>query len=188
MKRIAIIILFLPIGLIAQNKKTSSTGWRTISSIGSVAGESDTKPVFQVSGGVVYGRYFTGIGIGYDMYQFNSSPLFADWRMSFGKRQIGFVYINGGYNFPGSNKVENEFSKTTDQLKAGFYMDAGVGYRIPIGGLHRLSFSAGYSRKNVINRKVFVYPCLTGTCPEDIHEYKYSFARIIAKMSWEFGK
>jgi len=188
MKRIGIILLFLPLGLIAQIKKSANTGWRTITSIGLVAGESNNKPIFQLSGGSVYGRYFTGIGVGYDMYHFNSIPLFADWRMSFGKRRIGFLYANGGYNFPGSYRGENEFSKTKDRLKGGFYMDAGMGYRIPLGGLHRLSFSAGYSRKNMSQLKSFVYPCLTGDCPEDIHDYKYSFGRIIAKMSWELGK
>ena len=187
MKRVGIILLFLPLGLFAQNKKTSKPGWRMITATGLVTGESDTKPVFQLSGGIVYDRYFAGFGIGYDMYQFNSFPVFADWRMSFGKRKIGFIYTNGGYNIPGKYKEENDFSKTSDRLKGGFYIDAGIGYRIPLGALNRLSFSAGYSHKNIRQLKTFVYPCLTGECPENIHEYKYSFGRIVARMSWELG-
>ncbi len=187
MKKTTLVLLFLPLGLFAQNKKVSKPGWRMITSTGIVAGESDTKPVFQLSGGIVYDRHFAGIGIGYDTYQFNSIPLFADWRMSFGKKQIGFIYANGGYNFPGKYKDENEFDKASDLLKGGFYMDAGMGYRIPLGNFNRLSFSAGYSRKNIRQLKTFVYPCLTGDCPENIHEYKYGFGRIIAKMSWELG-
>ncbi|MEO6220989.1 MAG: hypothetical protein ABIO81_11210 [Ginsengibacter sp.] len=188
MKQIGIILLFLPLGLLAQEKKTSKPGWRAITSIGSVAGESATKPVFQLSGGIVYGRYFTGIGAGYDMYKFNSFPVFVDWRMIFGKKRIGFFYANGGYNFPVNYREETEFAKTKDQLKAGFYMDAGMGCRIPLGGLHRLSFSAGYSRKNMGQLKTYVYTCITSPCPEDIHDYKYTFDRIIAKISWELGK
>lgn len=188
MKRVGIILLFLPISLLAQDKKTSKPGWRTITSIGLVSGESNNKAVFQLSGGAVYGCYFTGIGVGYDTYQFNSIPVVVDWRMAFGKKRIGFFYANGGYNFPGKYKEANEFDKTSDILKGGFYMDAGMGYRIPIGGLNRLSFSAGYSKKNMSTKKVFFPPCLVAPCPEDIHDYKYSFGRIIAKMSWELGK
>lgn len=188
MKRIGIALLFfLPSLLFAQNKKASKPGWRMITSTGLIAGESDTKPLFLWSGGIVYHHHFAGIGFGYDMYRFSSFPVFADWRMSFGKKKIGFIYANGGYNFPGKYKEEDEFSKTKDRLRGGYYMDAGIGYRIPLGHFNRLSFSAGYSRKNISQLKTFVYPCLTGDCPEDIHEYKYSFGRIIAKMSWELG-
>src|SRR5687768_7760535 len=187
MKRIILVLLFLPLGLLAQNKKDLKTGWRTVTTTGIVAGESDTRPMFQFSGGIVYKHQFAGIGIGYDMYQFNSFPVFADWRMSFGKRQIAFLYANSGYNFPGKYKEENEGFKTSDRLKGGFYMDAGIGYRLRLGNFNRLSFSAGYSRKHISRPKTFVYPCLTGDCPENIHEYKYGFGRIIAKMSWELG-
>src|SRR5688500_4353200 len=107
------------------------------------------------------------------MYQFNSFTVIADWRMSFGKNQIGFIYANVGYNFHGKYKEENEFSKIEDWLKGGFYMDAGIGYRIPLGHFNRFSFSAGYSRKNISQLKSFVYPCFTGDCPEDIHEFRY---------------
>ncbi len=188
MKRAALILLFFPLSLLAQNKKQSKSGWNTISSVGLVTGESNNKPVFQFSGGLVFGRYYSGIGIGYDMYQFNSFPLFADLHMGFGKKNATFLYASGGYNFPGKNEDEFEFSKTRDKLKGGFFMDAGMGYRIPVAGLHRLSLSAGYSRKNIMRQKVFNYPCFTGNCSENIHDYKYSLGRIVAKLSWELGR
>lgn len=188
MKRFFIVLLLVPGFIFAQHTKKINGGWKTITSTGLAIGEANTKPVFQLSGGFTYRRYFTGIGIGYDTYEFNSIPVFADWRMSFGRRQIGFIYADGGYNFPGSYKRNNEFSKTSDRLRGGLYMDAGIGYRIPLGTLHRLSVSAGFSRKNIIQRKVFVYPCLTAPCPEDIHDYDYNFNRILTRLSWEFGK
>ncbi|HKO80070.1 MAG TPA: hypothetical protein VJU78_06740 [Chitinophagaceae bacterium] len=178
---------FLPLSLLAQNKKVSKPGWRMITAAGLVTGESDTKPVFQLSGGLVRDRYFAGIGIGYESYRFNSFPLFADCRMSFGKKRIGFLYANGGYNFPGHTKEETEFSKTSDRLKGGFYMDAGIGYRVRLGTFNKLSFSAGYSRKDIRHIKTFVYPCFTGDCPDNIDEFKYSLGRMVAKMSWELG-
>ena len=187
MRSIGIILLLLPFCLFAQNKKVSKQGWRMITTMGLVAGESNTKPVFQLSGGLVYKHHFGGIGVGYDMYGFNTFPLFADWRMAFGKKKTGFLYANAGYNFRGNYKEEEEFSKTADRLRGGFYMDAGIGYRLRLGSFNRLSFSAGYSRKDISHKKTFIYFCITGDCPPDIHEYKYSYGRMIAKMSWELG-
>lgn len=187
MRYTVIALFFLPVGLFAQGKKTAKSGWRMITSAGLIAGESDTKPVFQLSGGIVRNHHFAGIGIGYETYRFNSIPVFADWRMDFGKKRIGFLYAQGGYNFPGHHKKEIEFSKTSDRLKGGFYMDAGIGYRIRLGAFNRLSFSAGYTRKDIRHIKTFVYRCFTGDCPDNINEFKYSFGRMVAKMSWELG-
>ncbi len=187
MRYTIIALFFLPIGLFAQNKKAAKPGWRMITSAGLIAGESDTRPVFQLSGGIVRNRYFAGIGIGYETYRFNSFPVFANGQMDFGKKRVGFLYASGGYNFTGHNKEDNEFYKTTDRVKGGFYMDAGIGYRIRLGALNRLSFSAGYTRKDMRHIKTFVYPCFTGDCPENINEFKYSFGRMVAKMSWELG-
>lgn len=182
-----IALIFLPLGLFAQNKNTSTSGWRTITSVGLVAGESDTKPVFQLAGGIVRDRHFAGIGVGYESYRFNSFPVFANWQMDFGRKRTGFLYASGGYNFPGHYRGEDEFSKKTDRLKGGFYMDAGMGYRIRLGMFNRLSFSAGYTRKDVRNIKTYAYPCYTGNCPDNINEFKYSLGRMVAKMSWELG-
>jgi hypothetical protein len=189
MKQIIFAVLFLPLGLFAQNKKTTVSGWRMITSTGLVAGESTTKPLFQLSGGIVIDRHFAGIGFGYETYRFNSIPVFANWQMDFGKKRTGFLYANGGYNFPGHNKEEAEFSKKSDRLKGGFYMDAGLGYRIRLGMFNRLLFSAGYSRKDVRNIKIYSFPCYTANCSDNINinEFKYSLGRMVAKMSWELG-
>lgn len=186
-KKIMLLLLLCPLFSLAQVKQKQQLKWNMLASAGLAAGESNTKPVFQLSGGLKYSRFFTGIGIGYDTYEFNSIPVFADWRMMFGKKRAAFLYANGGYNFPGKYREDNDLSKTEDGIKGGFYGDLGIGYRMPLGSLHRLAISAGFSQKNIRQRKVFVYPCLTGDCPEDIREYRYRFNRIIARLSWELG-
>ena len=102
MKILWIILLFLPTSFLAQTKRTVKPGWRSIATAGFTAGESGANPVFQLSGGITYNRFFNGIGIGYDLYEFNSFPLFADWRMSFGKQQLVFVYAMPGIIFQGN--------------------------------------------------------------------------------------
>jgi len=189
MRTIAIILLFLPVGMLAQNKKTGKTGWRSITGAGFVAGESGVKPVFQLSGGIKYNRYFTGIGLGYDSYQFDAFSLFADWRMSFGKKQLLFAYATPGYAIPEKYKSHGEdFRK--DRMKGGFYMDAGFGYRIPISILHRLSFSAGYIRKSVSHKIKYIYPCGTPCVeiPPTIYVNRFKYGLITTRLSWELGK
>ena len=173
-----------------SQQSTSKARVTSIASVGFAAGESTAKPLFQLSGGFNYGRFFSGIGIGMDQYRFNSFPLFADWRANFGKERLAFVYANGGYNFPGKNKSMNdEWFKTTDLFDGGFYMDAGLGYRIRLNSsLHRLLFSAGYSRKTISNKVGYTYQCFNPPCQENLYTYKYELGRIVAKFSWEFGR
>ena len=171
-----------------SQESSSGSRFNTIASVGMAAGESTVKPLFQLVSGFSYDRWFTGIGIGLDHYNLKSIPLFADWRMNFGKTRSAFLYANGGYNFPYSNKSnENNFFKTTDRFNGGFYMDAGLGYRIHLSSLHRLSFSAGYSQKNIVNEIGYTYPCLVPPCTEDVYKYHYTLGRVITKLSWEFG-
>ena len=70
-------------------------------------------------------------------------------------------------------------------------MDAGIGYRIPLGLLNRLSFSAGYVRKSVSHEKVYSYPCGIVPCsetPPDKYVYRYNYGLITTKLSWELGR
>jgi hypothetical protein len=183
-----IIAAFFPLFTFSQDKKPCPC-LNTIISGGVVAGESAAKPLAQLETGIKYDRYFTGIGIGLDHYYLKSIPLFAGWRMNFGKTRLFFLYINEGYNFPYNNKSLNDNTfKTTDDFNGGFYMDAGVGYRILLTSYHRLLFSAGYSRKDIVNKVGYTYPCFDPPCLEQIYNYRYSLGRIITKLSWEFGK
>jgi hypothetical protein len=163
---------------------------RAITSAGFAAGEGTAKPLFQVSAGFAFDNWFAGAGVGLDQYKFNTVPLFADWRVNFGKSKLAFLYANGGYNFPGKYKGSEEFGslKSSDKLFGGFYMDAGIGYRVRLSPLHRILFSAGYSQKNARARIGYPTYCLTPPCPEQIYNYEYQLGRIVSKISWEFGK
>jgi hypothetical protein len=158
-----------------------------ISSAGLLAGETDTKPTFQLSAGIVKKRHFIGAGIGYELYRFNSLPVFADWRMDLGKNKSVFLYGNAGYNFATHQKKEDEFLKVSEDFKGGLFMDAGIGYKLRFGSISRLGFSAGYSRKNIQHVKRFASSCFDGNCPGDKTELNYSLGRIVAKLSWELG-
>jgi hypothetical protein len=192
MKKGWLILLLLPVVICAQEKEGKGKGkelnLRTITSVGIVGGEDGTKPVAQFSAGVMYRNIFAGAGIGMDYYMFNSVPLFADLRYTFGPKKLLFVYTNGGYHFTGNRTIEQEFSKTTDRLKGGLYVDGGLGFRIPSGRLHRFAFSAGFSRKSMVNTIGTTMCPFVGPCFETLSKYKYTFSRITSKLSWEFGR
>lgn len=189
MRKMMIVFCLSPLLVFSQKKEKPKPAW--IVSSGIIAGANETKPLFQAAGGITYSRYFTGIGIGYDSYRFNTIPVFADWRVSVGNRKVIFGYAQAGYNFPGHYQKENEYRKVSDRLEGGFYMDAGIGYRLPLGQGHRLLFSAGYSRKYIAQEKGYTYPCgivpCTGAEPV-VYTYRYSFNRILVKAGWEWGK
>ncbi len=183
-----IIAAFLP-ALSFSQENSSGAHINTIASVGLAAGGDAAKPVFHVTSGVAYGRWFTGIGAGLDNYYLKSIPLFVNGKLNIGKKRSTFVYTSTGYNFSYNNRSDNDdFYVTTDRFIGGFYIDAGIGYRIHLSSWHRLLFSAGYSRKDISNKVGYTYPCLIPPCPEEIYRYHYTLGRIMTNISWEFGK
>ncbi len=188
-----VILLLLPFSLTAQKNQNLKPGWRMIAAAGFSAGESGTGAVFQLSGGVSYKSYFTGIGMAYDRYEYNSFPLFADLRKSFGNRQLMFVYALPGYAFRGkfSREANFEWRRVEEKVRGGFYMDAGMGYKIPLGLRYRFVFSAGYVRKSVTHDKKYIPLCNGEPCPNgnpDIYKFRYHYGLITTKLSWEWGR
>src|SRR5688572_23487962 len=190
MKTIAVILLLLPLCISAQQKQSGKTNWRTITSAGFVAGQSGVAPVFDLSGGITYSRYFTGLGFGFDAYQFDAFPVFADWRMGIGRSRLLYLYATPGYVIPERHKNEGEPTRT-DKMQGGFFMDAGFGYRIPINMMHRLSFSAGYRHKALSHEITYNYGCSGTPCveiPPNIYVNHYKYGVITTKLSWELGR
>lgn len=187
---IIIIVFFLPVIAYAQDKPLQKRGWRTITSVGMIAGQDKTTPTVQLSGGMTVRHYFVGVGAGYDPYQFQSIPVFADARVYFTRNNAAFTYLNAGYNIPTQHDEPfPESFVTEDRMVGGLYFDAGIGYRVPLKGSHALSFSAGYTQKNTEHRKEYTYPCGINPCTtqtSNSYVYDYKFGRIIVRLSWEW--
>lgn len=187
MNRILLIALLFPLLGLSQKKQDNKAYLRSILSGGLLIGEKDSYPVYQWSGGLHINRYFGGVGIGYDRYRFNSIPVFADFRADIGEKKLVYVYANGGYAIPGKYKELEEFNKIVDKLKGGFYMDLGVGYRMRLSPVHSILLSAGYTRKEMTQEKIYKYSWCP-TCDESIYRFNYKLDRIVVKASWEFGR
>ena len=190
MKRVTLILILLPLGIFAQEKKAVKTNFRSIAGAGIAGGQTGIAAVFDLSGGISYSRYFTGIGIGFDTYQFDAFPIYADWRMDFGRKRLLFVYANPGYVIPERHKNEGEPFRV-DRMQGGFFLDAGLGYRIPINFMNRISFSAGYRHKSLSHEVTYNTSCGGTPCveiPPTIYVNRYKYGLITTKLSWELGK
>lgn len=191
MRYFLVCVLMLSINWLAAQdikKETVKPGFYGAVSTGYSAGESGVFPLYQVVSGVHYKSWKLGMGGAFDVYKYKSFPVFISAETSFGKKQGGFGYVNGGYNIPAkaNNEPWNNF-KTTDRFVGGFYIDAGVGIRFKLGQRNNLLFSSGYSYKRIKNIIGYTYPCLTTPCNEDVYQYQYGLGRIVTKVGWEFN-
>ncbi|HSU29263.1 MAG TPA: hypothetical protein VLJ68_12840 [Chitinophagaceae bacterium] len=186
MKKIALFILMLAgTSVYAQEKTRTVKKFHAMGSIGMLAGQSPVKPVIQFSSGMLFNKYYTGIGLSFDAYRFISFPLFVEGRMQFGSKREGFIYSGLGYNIPynGKQSEEDPFA-TKSKYIGGAYFDVGLGWK-PRG---HISFSAGFSYKELTNNSTYVYECLIAPCPEEQSHVLYGLGRILAKMSIEIGR
>ena len=93
MKKLLIIRLLLPLAWFSQKNKNKVYPHAIISG-GIAGGEKVTAPVAQLSAGISYGPWFSGLGVGLDYYRFNTIPVYVDWRFNFGPKKAMYFYAN----------------------------------------------------------------------------------------------
>ena len=168
----------------AQDQKVK---FNSINTGGIILGQNKSYAMFQSVNGLLYQKWFAGIGAGYDYYYYRSVPVFIDARRYLGKDNKGFLYGDAGYNFPGENTPGREvLFHHTASFKGGIYGDIGVGYGIKFTKGTCVLFSGGLSYKNIHLRTATFNPCITSPCPENINHYNYDFSRVLLKAGLRF--
>lgn len=189
MNRVLIILLLLPVACLSQTNDRNKIYPHAILSGGITGGEKQAAPVAQLSAGISYGPWFSGLGVGLDNYRINSIPVFADWRFSFGPKRMLNVYVNGGYHFlkPTAEQfTENIWWGTKQDLKSGFFGEAGLGFQLQAGRYHRIGSNVGYRHKRMTQMQVFESLCQT--CQEYTVKEIYGFSTIVFRLTWEIGR
>ena len=126
--------------------------------------------------------------------RFRSIPLFIDLRKEFGKSANKFfIYGDGGIHFAWLTESQKPNSNMSyDHFSNGFYMDAGVGYKVHVGR-SALLLNLGYSYKYMTEEtpgQLWFYPMLYlggpsyPDSPSDT--YSYHLNRVSIKIGWEF--
>ena len=158
-------------------------------SAGIIGGESAAKPLLQAGAGYRFGPHYAGLGAGFDHYFLRSIPIYAESRYEPKSTGGGFLYGQLGYNIPYNNHLDVNFIPfiTENHFRGGFFMDAGIGYWIPINNTNRVGISAGYSRKDLSNHQV-MHQCVIAPCTTNTSDFRYSLGRMLARLSWSFGR
>jgi hypothetical protein len=178
-----ILVILIQVSVSAQKKAT----FHSINTIGVAMGQTGNYVVAQSVNGVKYKKWYTGIGIGGDYYQYLTYPLFVDARKYFGKYCKAFAYADVGYNFTGKNTPGKEVSYYTDySFSGGIYNDIGIGYRSKFSAKSALQFSVGYSYKEMQSSITTKNDCIIGPCSVNYHNYKYACGRVVLKAGVDF--
>ena len=166
--------------LLAQQKGVT---FHSINSGGLIIGAKGNSALIQTVNGFSYQTFFLGLGTGIDYYKYNTIPLFADIRKTFGRRNTGFVYGDLGINFSHHNKPGNEFGYfTSADFRNGLYTDIGLGYKTILIKKSFMIFTIGYSYKSLKSHTSLNY---CADCEENAYDYDLGFHRVFFKAGIE---
>ena len=136
--------------------------------------------------GFQYGKFFTGIGTGFDYYYHTSVPLFIEARLDLAKRKGKLqLFGNGGLSFPFSSRNKRLEFKTGPYKTGGLYA-GGLDYLIPVKN-EAVIVGVGFSNKQVIQMvdNNIWNPMLNRVENIPIKD-KYSINRIAIRVGWMF--
>lgn len=155
--------------------------FNSYNSAGFIAGKLPIAFTAQTENGVKYKNWFLGAGFGLDNYFIKTLPLFASVKKEFLlKKNSLFLYVNGGGQFiVKDKKISNAFSSIVTQ--AGFYYDAGLGYKIKTTKKSSVFFGLGNTYKTVRKTETSLD---TGFPFFSVTEYKLS--RISFRAGYQF--
>lgn len=134
-----------------QSQELKKSGYYNLSSLGLLFGEgADGSHPFasltMVNGWQFGQRVYTGIGLGYEFYEWGVMPVFADVKYFFKQDVITpFISFKAGYSFPLSKSKSGSDSYTQyGQTYGGVLLNPEVGLLIPVGSSNAFSVGIGY--------------------------------------------
>jgi len=182
MKNLLLLIFCFPVlALQSQEVKKKNCGCKFsfTNQVGLLEGQKESFLV-QTIHGIRYNSWFGGVGVGIDGYRFRSIPLFIDVQKTFGKKPNAFfAYADGGVNFPWLN--EDQKLTFYGKFKHGYYMDAGLGYKVGLRN-KQLLFSGGFSMKQLREVRTNTICPFVGPCYGQSDRYNYILRRATFKV------
>lgn len=172
-----------------SNRKASHIGFQSLNQLGLLEGEKGSAFQLQTINGIKYQSWFAGAGIGIDYYKFRTIPLFFDLRKDLqAKDRTAFIFGDIGINFPWVKTDDQELWLGKTEYSNGLYYEMGMGYKITIRKNDALLLSAGYSFKQVTEKRYGVLYCpFIGPCQQGlIEKLDYGLKRVNFKLGWSF--
>jgi len=166
--------------------KNTKLRFRSINTMGVLAGENPPEPLLQTVNGLNYKTWFAGIGTGIDYYVERSIPVFLDVRKAISNNvKAPFIYVAAGKHF--AWHTEKPASWISSGMQGKWYYDAGAGYQVPLSSKMQMILSAGYSCKKM-TEEVNTMPWVSAWPPPHgaIQEREHIFRRLAFKMGLQF--
>ncbi len=167
--------------------KHSSVKFETNLQASVLIGQKGSKPALNVNAinGLKFDTWFTGIGVGIDYYGLKRSvPLFVDVKKDLSEKvNTFFLFGDLGYDFPWLMNNQKPPYANNYNAMGGLYYETGLGYKFRIFNASHISFSAGYSFKQL--KEKYAQPCFW--CENyipPVERYNYMYRRLSIKFNW----
>lgn len=186
MKKIFVFVFILIVSLSYSQQNKSKARFKSINSLGSIWGQNQNVVSFQSSNGFELKKWFLGIGISFDSYGSQSTPIFLDTRKSISNKV--FIYTNLGANIPWrTSQFPKKYSWNNADafsLKPSFYGEAGLGIKSNLNTNTCFFASVGISYKTFSYTQHNVFNWITNE-PSDVN-YFFEYNRLAFRLGVEF--
>lgn len=187
MKKLWLFLLLAP-GVLGSVKGQQKKNFESQFHAGMLEGERGTALQLLSINGFNSGRWFTGLGTGFDWYHLRSIPLFVSVNHRFFSGERGlYAALDGGVSFPWGRKrdlIQNGL--IANKFKPAPYWTTAIGYRILLKNKKdAFQISLGYSFKQIKEEQVKSTICGFTSC--NISEYyNYKLKRLSFRLAWVF--
>lgn len=143
---------------------TKEKGYYNFSSIGFLFGESSEvdRPVPSltiVNGWQFSKRFFSGIGIGYEHYNWGVIPIFIQSHYMLGTERLQpFGSFKLGYSIPAEKVIDSDYYNPVEKYNGGIMLSPEVGIKISTGRTSSLLIGLGYHFQQLSRNENLVSP------------------------------
>ena len=189
-KMFCLMLVMMAINGYSQAQKMKPV-FTSINTIGSVWGSSQNVVVFQTINGVAYKNWNVGLGLAFDGYGSQSTPIFVDVRRCVAKNSNVFVYADAGINIPWRTtnfpKTYSWNNEDAFKLNTTFYAEAGLGLKKQIANKTFFVASLGYSYKHFsyIEQNAYSWG-IGGSDGKTDYAYDYYYKRLALRLGIQF--
>ena len=193
MNKILVLVLMMAVAtckIQAQDNPGNKPGWmehfHSFNTFQVLNGKTTTSLALNSVNGFQIGKFFSGIGVGFDYYYHVSVPLFIEARLDLAKRKGKLqIFGNGGLNFPFSSQ-NKKFESKPGGYKTGSLFGGGLDYLIP-AKKEAFILGVAFSNKQVIQMVDNIIWDPTTNMTENIPiKDKYTLNRIAIRIGWMF--
>ena len=180
---------------LADNNKstgveTKQTGYYNITSVALLFGQGQDgfiplPSLTMVNGWQINPNLFTGMGVGYEYYEWGVIPFFAEVKyMRSSDRVKPFCSLKLGYSIPAEKPSESSdyYNVITDYI-GGVLVSPEAGIRIPMGYTNALMLSLGYHYQELSYKQTYQNWYYTTNTESTIHT---NYNRISIKVGFMF--